>query len=202
MSIKFLNWDEVIPLVCRAQAGDTDAYGELTEAFRAKVYTVALRNTRNEHEAHDLTQDVFLHAMRKLPQLREPRAFGGWLQRMTVRMAINRRLRNKLQTGGQPELLAEFPDDSRSPSDALELMEVRNDLHDALAELKPLDRATLEAFYLRNRNLKQMGKEFEVPIGTIKRRLHVARARLKDVLERHADPSTKRSKKPRAMLAV
>ena len=48
-----------------------------------------------------------------------------------------------------------------------------------LAELKPLDRQTLEAFYLRGRSLKQMAREFDVPTGTIKRRLHVARQRLK-----------------------
>jgi len=52
-----------------------------------------------------------------------------------------------------------------------------------LRDLKPLDRETLEAFYLRGRSLKQMAREFETPVGTIKRRLHVARQRLKDVME-------------------
>ena len=52
--------------------------------------------------------------------------------------------------------------------------------HDATG---PLDRQTLEAFYIRGRSLKQMAREFEVPTGTIKRRLHVARLRLKEVLE-------------------
>ena len=45
-------------------------------------------------------------------------------------------------------------------------------------------RATLIAFYIRGRSLKQMSREFETPIGTIKRRLHVARHRLKTVLEK------------------
>ena len=49
--------------------------------------------------------------------------------------------------------------------------------------MKELDRLTLEAFYLHGRSLKQMSREFETPVGTIKRRLHVARQRLKDVLE-------------------
>ena len=48
----------------------------------------------------------------------------------------------------------------------------------ALAELKPLDRQALEAFYLRGRSLKQIAREFAVPTGTVKRRLHVARLRL------------------------
>jgi RNA polymerase sigma-70 factor (ECF subfamily) len=46
-----------------------------------------------------------------------------------------------------------------------------------------VDRATLVAFYIRGRTLKQMSREFETPIGTIKRRLHVARNRLKKVME-------------------
>ena len=50
------------------------------------------------------------------------------------------------------------------------------------AALKTDDRAALEAFYLRGRSLKQMAREFDAPVGTIKRRLHVARQRLKDVL--------------------
>jgi RNA polymerase sigma-70 factor (ECF subfamily) len=49
-----------------------------------------------------------------------------------------------------------------------------------------VDRATLVAFYLRGRSLKQMSREFETPVGTIKRRLHVARNRLKKALERGA----------------
>ena len=49
--------------------------------------------------------------------------------------------------------------------------------------MKELDRQTPEAFYLLGRTLKQMSREFETPIGTIERRLHVARQRLKDVLE-------------------
>ena len=62
-------------------------------------------------------------------------------------------------------------------------------LHLGLRKLKPLDRETLEAFYLRGRSLKQMSLEFDVPTGTIKRRLHVARQRLKDVLDDGGHPS-------------
>jgi RNA polymerase sigma-70 factor (ECF subfamily) len=52
-----------------------------------------------------------------------------------------------------------------------------------LERLKPVDRATLVAFYIHGQSLKQMSREFETPIGTIKRRLHVARNRLRQQLE-------------------
>jgi RNA polymerase sigma-70 factor (ECF subfamily) len=62
--------------------------------------------------------------------------------------------------------------------------EQRTELMKGLKRLKTLDRETLEAFYLRGRSLKQMSREFETPLGTIKRRLHVARNRLRRQLER------------------
>ena len=64
------------------------------------------------------------------------------------------------------------------------------------------DREALEAFYLRGQSLKQMATEFDAPIGTIKRRLHVARQRLKDVLEADGDVNRKNAKPRRALAAV
>ena len=68
------------------------------------------------------------------------------------------------------------------------MKEAKAELHAGLRQLKAMDRETLEAFYLRGRSLEQMASEFEAPVGTIKRRLHVARHRLKEVLEAKADP--------------
>ena len=70
------------------------------------------------------------------------------------------------------------------PVDELVRQERAAELYQGLERLKPVDRATLVAFYLRGRSLKQMSRDFETPVGTIKRRLHVARNRLKKTLER------------------
>ena len=70
------------------------------------------------------------------------------------------------------------------PVEALVKAEQAAELYQALEQLKPVDRATLLAFYIRGRSLKQMAREFETPVGTIKRRLHVARNRLKRLLEK------------------
>ncbi len=74
----------------------------------------------------------------------------------------------------------------RGPLESMVCDEQKAELYRGLERLKPLDRATLVAFYLRGRSLKQMSREFETPIGTIKRRLHVARNRLKRQMERAA----------------
>ena len=177
-----MSWSEITILVDKAKLGDREAYGELVTRFQSSVYAMALSRVRNPLEAQELAQEVFVHAMRKLPQLRDARCFAGWLRRITARMAINRLTRRGPLFGAAPEVLDAVEGVVRSPAEELELSEAKAGLHAGLAKLKADDRAALEAFYLRGRSLKQMAREFEAPVGTIKRRLFVARQRLKEVL--------------------
>jgi RNA polymerase sigma-70 factor (ECF subfamily) len=178
-----MSWSEITVLVERAKTGDRAAYGELVTRFQGSVYAMALARVRNPLEAQELAQDVFVHAMRKLPQLRDPRCFAGWLRRITARMAINRLTRRGPLFGAETEMLDAVPARTRAAEAEFEAGEAVGQLKVGLARLKPLDRLTLEAFYIRGRSLKQIAREFDVPTGTVKRRLHVARARLKEVLE-------------------
>ena len=178
-----MSWNEIITLIERAQAGDRVAFGELVERFQPAVYAVALARLRDANEAVELTQEVFIHAMGKVEQLRDPHCFVGWLRQITVRMAINRVTRKAPVQGTEPEFLQNTAGASEEPLDELVRDEAKAELWVGLDKLKAVDRATLVAFYIRGRTLKQMSREFETPVGTIKRRLHVARLRLKAVLE-------------------
>jgi RNA polymerase sigma-70 factor (ECF subfamily) len=175
---------EILQLVLRAREGDRVAFGELAERFQPTVYAISLARLRNPAEAQELAQEVFLHAMRKLPQLRDAQCFAGWLRQITVRMAINRLTRRGPLLKVESDVLENAEAASVGPLDLMMKAEAAAELHKGLARLKATDRATLEAFYLRGRSLKQMSREFETPVGTIKRRLHVARNRLKQQLER------------------
>jgi RNA polymerase sigma-70 factor (ECF subfamily) len=177
---------EVLELVLQAREGDRTAFGALVERFQPTVYAVALARLRNPAEAQELAQEVFLHAMKKLPQLRDAQCFAGWLRQITVRMAINRLTRRGPLLKVESEVLENAEAAGTGPLDAMMKAEAAAELHKGLARLKPVDRATLEAFYIHGRSLKQMSREFETPVGTIKRRLHVARIRLKKQLERAA----------------
>ena len=177
-------WNEIAKLVIRARDGDRSAYGELVERFQPTVYALALARLRNPNEAQELVQEVFIHAMTKLGQLRDPHCFAGWLRQITERMAINRLTRRGRLSGAQAEVLDNVQASDNSPLENLLRSEQKARLWAGLARLKAVDRATLVAFYIHGRSLKQMSREFETPIGTIKRRLHVARNRLR----RHLDP--------------
>jgi RNA polymerase sigma-70 factor, ECF subfamily len=135
---------EVTGLVCAAQDGDREAFGELVERFERTIYAIAFRRLTNHAEAQELCQEVFVQALEKLDQLRQPECFPGWLTPIRQIMAT----------------------------------ETRRQVRAGLRQLGSLDRKTLEAFYVRGQSLLEMSDEFDAPVGTIKRRLHVARKRL------------------------
>ncbi len=193
-----MSWDDIIPLVEQAQAGDRGAYGEIVRRFEPTVYAVALTRLRNPSEAQELTQEVFIHSMRKLDQLRDPQCLPGWLRQITVRMALNRLTRRGPVHGAEAGVLENAPAAESAPLDDMVRAEEKAQLYGGLERLKPLDKATLLAFYIRGRSLQQMSREFETPVGTIKRRLHVARKRLRQQLER---PSQLRERKRNPELA-
>lgn len=169
-------------LVRAAQAGDREAFGLLAREFEGMVYGVTLRRLRNQAEAAEVSQDVFLRAFRKLPQLREPERFVGWLKRIAVRLSINRATRRPPEVIQAPETLPTKAPPPDQPLERVLRTERAHEVRSGLSQLKPLDRETLIAFYFEGRSLKELSIRFESPIGTIKRRLHTARSRLRAVL--------------------
>ena len=170
-------------LVEFAQDGDRAAFGELAHRFEGMVYAIGIRRLGDHAEAQELCQEVLVKAMQKLGQLKVPAAFGGWLRSITVRMAINRQVRRAPSIATEPATLEATCVESQTPLDVALANERAAQVHGGLARLGELDRHTLEAFYVRGQSLAQMSESFAAPVGTIKRRLHVARKRLAAQLE-------------------
>jgi RNA polymerase sigma-70 factor (ECF subfamily) len=166
----------------RAQAGDRAAYGELVRRFRPAIYGLLLSWLHDPAEADDVAQEVFLHSLRKIGQLRDARCFSSWLRQIAIRLALNRLNRQRHIWSLNHLRQTLLPDDSASPLEEIVRAEEQGKVHEGLRNLKPLDREMLEAFYLRSRSLREMSEEFDVPLGTIKRRLHMARHRLRELL--------------------
>ncbi len=168
----------VADLVRSAQLGDRDAQSSLYERYQGSAVALAYRQLGNWDEAEELVQDVFIHAFDRLEQLRVPEAFGGWLRQIVRRMAINQLTRRRVAVAMDHNVLEAFAGQRASPLEDLLDSECCDQVRSGLERLGDIDRRTLEAFYLGGQSLIQMAAEFETPLGTIKRRLHVARKRL------------------------
>jgi RNA polymerase sigma-70 factor, ECF subfamily len=176
-------WAELAALVRRAQLGDRDAFGKLAEQFQPTVYAIALRRLGNASDALELTQEVFLHVLERIDQLREPERFAGWLRQVAVRMAINRATRRVFPPCVEAGVLEGAREQTDEPLEQLITRERAERVLDALGKLKALDREALDAFYIRGHSLIEIAELLGVPLGTVKRRLHTARKRLKAELE-------------------
>jgi RNA polymerase sigma-70 factor, ECF subfamily len=166
-----------------AQRGDRQAFGQLVERYQRAVYLTAYRRLRNHAEAQELCQDVFIQAMRKIGQLEDVRCFGSWLRSIAGRMAINRAMRRRATVSVDAAVLERGGIEAETPLGAMLVRERRQQVHRGLRRLGSLDRQTLTAFYFNGSSLVEMSRQFDSPVGTIKRRLHVARKRLAQELE-------------------
>jgi RNA polymerase sigma-70 factor, ECF subfamily len=183
LDIENSRWADLAIVVRRAQRGDRDAFGALVEQFQPTVYAIALRRLGNPSDALELTQEVFLHVLQRIDQLREPERFAGWLRQVAVRMAINRATRRVVPASVETGVLEGAYEGGDEPLDQLISRERADRLRLAMGQLKPLDREALDAFYIRGHSLIEIAEMLDVPLGTVKRRLHTARKRLKLALE-------------------
>lgn len=170
--------ETVAELVQAAQHGDRQAQSALYERYQGSALALAYRKLGNWDEAEELVQDVFIQAFDRLEQLRVPEAFGGWLRQIVRRMAINRLTRRRVAVSVDQSTLEAVVIRQSTPLDDLLDGESCQQIRFGLERLGEVDRLTLEAFYIGGHSLLEMAEQFEAPLGTIKRRLHVARKRL------------------------
>ena len=130
----------VAELVQSAQNGDRHAFGELARRFEGMVYALGMRRLGNHSEAQELTQEVLMKAFEKLHQLEAPAAFGGWLRSITVRMAINRRVRRAPMIAAEPQILESTCLDRRTPVDVALEHERAREVRSGLGRLGELER--------------------------------------------------------------
>ena len=174
---------QVVDLVILAQEGDRNALGELINEFHSTVYSIAMRRLRNREDALEITQEIFIRVMRKLHQLSEPKKFAGWVRQIAVRTSINRALRRNPEYLNDPEDFDRVNGTIPDPESLTLKREQGDAIRSSMMQMKELDRDTLVAFYFKGQSIIEMGEIFRSPLGTIKRRLHTARSRLKEIME-------------------
>ncbi|MFM7152254.1 MAG: RNA polymerase sigma factor [Gemmataceae bacterium] len=174
-------------LVLTAQSGmitkaTKDAFGELTVMHRKMVMGVATRYLGVGGDAEDLVQDVFIHAMKKISQLRDANTFGEWLRVIAVRKAINY-LRQRKLVKSLDHMEGHEPIAVENTWEHYDQVETHDLILKAIGELGKNDREILDAFYMKGYRIKEIAETFDIPEGTAKRRLFEARKRLKKVLQ-------------------
>jgi RNA polymerase sigma factor (sigma-70 family) len=168
---------ELVAQVEAARSGDRDAFGVLVTRFEAMAVSCAYARLRDADLARDVAQEAFLDAFLHLDQLRECEAFPGWLRRVVLKHCDRERRaprRRVVVEAGERETPASAPD----AADALEEAERDRRLRAAVESLPPAERTIVALHYFAGEPLEQLSAFLELPVTTLKKRLHTARRRL------------------------
>jgi RNA polymerase sigma-70 factor (ECF subfamily) len=172
--------EEMVALVRRAQAGDAQAFGRLVERFQDMAYYTAYRTLGDRQQAEDAAQEAFLDAYRYLPALRDPIAFPAWLRRIVFKHC-DRQFRGQRATlFSIDDEEREFSADSLSPDAMLERLQHEQAIRTAVEQLPPTSRQAITLFYLQGHSYQETAARLDVPLTTLKKRLHAARRLLKE----------------------
>jgi RNA polymerase sigma-70 factor (ECF subfamily) len=169
----------------RLRAGDRRAFEELVRTQQHRVYGLALRMLGNAAEAQDVAQEVFIRAHRGLADFRGDARLSTWLYTIASRLCLNRLAgsERRLARPGD-EALARVPDVRPGPDQTLEREELEEALHRAIAELPEERRIVVVLRDVEGLAYEEIADVLELPVGTVRSRLHRARVDLKEKLER------------------
>ena len=168
-------------LADRARNGDLDAFEELMHARIDAIYRLSYAIVGDEADARDSTQETFIAAWRRIRGLRDPDRFDAWLQRIAVnaaRMTLRARGRRRVREipSGDIARLSAMSDRSQPERSDADL------LGSALGRLPVDQRAILVLHHLEGQGIAEMAEVLEIPVGTVKSRLHSARQALQAAL--------------------
>lgn len=155
------------------------AYGRLVDKFRDMACGYAYSMLGDFHLAEDAAQDAFIVAFSKLEQLRQPEAFPGWFRRI-VWSACGRIQRREGPAAVDIEAAADVPTAETNPLDVAENNEMKNEVLQAIRQLPEEQREATMLFYINGYSQRDISDFLEVPVSTVKNRLHASRTRLKE----------------------
>ena len=179
-------------LVRRFKEGDQNAYSEIVRRYQNRVYTMCLRWMKDPHIAEEVAQDVFLALFRALERFRGDAQLSTWIYRVVVNHCKNRRLyRQRRHVNKHESLEGERDDDmparqiaSDGPgTDAFtHQSEAQVLVQEGLARLDEEQRQIIVLRDVQDLSYEEIGEILDLPRGTVKSRLHRARAQLASVL--------------------
>ena len=172
---------------------------EIVREHSARVYRLAYRLTGNQHDAEDLTQETFIRVFRSLSSY-TPGTFEGWLHRITTNLFLDmarRRKRIRMEAMGDDDGAVEATGEHGRPEREFEHANLGHDVQLALGELRPEYRAAVVLCDIEGLSYEEIAKTLGVKLGTVRSRIHRARAQLRGALE-HRSPDAVRSGEPEA----
>lgn len=191
--------EEIADLVRALRRGDRHAFTRLVQLHQGRIYNLALGYVKQEDEARDLVQDIFLTVFRRINGLNDEAKFSAWLYQLALNHCRNR-YRSLSRRGFFNSLPADDPGmeallrSEATPEKHLESRQVETLVREAVASLPPSEREIILLRDLQELSYEEIGEILAIPLGTVKSKINRARLALANRLKRDGLEKRVRSK--------
>lgn len=177
-------------LTQRAKRGDREAFAELIEIYKDKIFQLAYRMVGNRQDAEDITQETFLRVYANLHTYDDSYKFSTWIYRIATNLCIDRgrkkrpdfSLDEETEAGQGMDWYSRLSSSERTPEDKVVTQELQETVQDALSHLQPKYRSIMILRYIEDLSLQEISDIVKLPITTIKTRIHRGREALRSKL--------------------
>ena len=177
-----------IEIISQVLKGDHNAYAVLVERYKSYVFTLTLRYIKSREDAEEVSQDIFIKAYRSLPDFKGAAKFSTWLYTIVNTTCITFLRKKKLEVhslDNEKVLETVENQDSGMNANQVEQKSKVNMVNRAIAMLNPDDAEIITLFYKSEQNLDEISRILNIETNAAKVRLHRARTRLKEKMERY-----------------
>ena len=182
-----------LDLVERSQGGDSRAFEDLVTRHRGRVYAMIQNMVKNDADAWDLSQEVFVKVWKALPKFEARAKFTTWLYRIVHNVVYDWMRKRKLESAGEFDdaLMKEgqiavgartTPSQNLRPDEAIHNDELRGRIEEAMNKLSPGHREVVMLREVQGMDYKEIAEVMEISMGTVMSRLFYARKKLQGLL--------------------
>lgn len=170
--------------------GDHNAFGEIVEIYKDKVFQICFRMLGNRQEAEDLAQEAFVRAYVNIRSFNITMKFSTWLYRIATNLCIDRLRKKKpdyyldTEVAGTEGLnmYSQIASDMAKPEEEVESLELQETIQVEIMKLPEKYRSVIVLKYIEELSLKEISEILDLPVGTVKTRIHRGREALRKQL--------------------
>jgi RNA polymerase sigma-70 factor (ECF subfamily) len=174
----------------QVKKGDQNAFGEIVEIYKNKVYQICYRMLGNRHESEDVAQETFIRAYVNINTFNQDLKFSTWLFRIATNLCIDRIRKKKpdfyldAEVSGTDglTLYSQIPSDAESPDAEVESLELQEIVQKEILKLPEKYRSVIVLKYIEELSLNEISEILNLPLGTVKTRIHRGREALRQQL--------------------
>ncbi|WP_071458841.1 RNA polymerase sigma factor SigW [Bacillus massilinigeriensis] len=171
--------------------GDQNAYEEIVELYRDKVFQLCYRMLGDRYEAEDIAQEAFIRAYINIKSFNQNLKFSSWIYRIATNLCIDRIRKKKpdyyldAEVPGTEGLnmYSQVSADTARPEVELESLELRDEVQKQIAMLPEKYRSAIVLKYIEELSLNEISEILDLPLGTVKTRIHRGREALRQQLK-------------------